>query len=126
MPGSTSQSTEPVTDTDSGLIAEKPLAITYNGVEYPSGADLRFWYLCYRKLAYDSEQDALDVARAFNNVTNVYLCRYGDHYHNGRPTKGHKSENELRREWKRKDRKPSLEELRNARVTGKVKESWDD
>lgn len=86
--------------------------------DYPPVAHLFFWWDCMRKLGYPTEAEAEAANEEWaGSGTLPYVCKYGDHWHNGRPHQGRTPRSKtsgpgrLRRQWARQEKKPTPEEL---------------
>lgn len=86
-------------------------------VEYPPIEHLTFWWTCQRKWSFPTEAEAVAHRANYPTVSVVsYHCKYGDHWHLGRP-RGAASKfgpSMLRKQWRRRIKKPTLKELQAA------------
>lgn len=76
---------------------------------------LVFWWKCYRKIRFETEDEARYTNAAFDADANSFKCSYCGWWHNGRGTtdeRKYTGSHELRRQWVRRVNKPSVAELR--------------
>lgn len=81
--------------------------------EYPPAEHLMFWWVCLRKQSYDTKAEAKAVSSQYINGGEAYHCRYADHWHNGK-TRGPNSTHgpyTLRKQWRKRIKKPTPEAL---------------
>lgn len=91
-------------------------------VEYPASHLLIFWWRCYKKIRFSTAaeaQEALEAHDGENDGTafSVYSCSYCHHFHTGRASARQGvpfSSSGLRRQWRKRVKKPSLQELEAA------------
>lgn len=89
----------------------------------PAPEELRYWWECYRKVAFATAADARVQQELHPDGGNViYPCSKGatPHYHLGRPHTGKRrnSPSQFRKAWLNRSVRPSLEELAEAYRTG--------